>query len=113
MERLPTAIETVLFRVLQESLTNIHRHSGSLSADVHLEFDENLVSLQIKDRGRGMPAALVEKFQASGSGIGVGLAGMRERLNELGGRLELESDSQGTLVRGTIPLGPVAFTQEG
>ena len=112
MERLPTAIEIVLFRVLQESLTNIHRHSGSLSADVHLGFDENLVSLQIKDRGRGVPAALVEKFHASGSGTGVGLAGMRERVNELGGRLELESDSQGTLVRGTIPLGQVAFAQE-
>ena len=95
--------EVVLFRILQESLTNIHRHSGSSLADVHLRIDEGEVSLLIRDYGHGMPREILKQFQTTGQ-AGIGLAGMRERVNELDGVMEIRSDGQGTLVRVTIPV---------
>src|SRR5271154_714142 len=102
--RLPGSVEIVLFRVLQESLTNITKHAGSATVDVLLQLDENAISLSVRDYGRGISAARLAKMNGSGSDVGVGIAGMRERLNELGGRLEIESDSTGTLLKAFIPL---------
>jgi len=104
MDRLPDAIELTLFRVLQESLTNIHRHSGSPSAEIHFAIDAAEVSLQIRDHGRGMPQGLLDRSQNTGSEAGIGLLGMRERVNELGAHLEITSDTSGTVVNVTIPL---------
>jgi PAS domain S-box-containing protein len=105
--RLPLALEVVLFRVLQECLVNIHRHSGSSAAEIQFQIDEGEVSLLIRDYGRGMPAQVLEQFQKTGGHTGVGLSGMRERVNELSGSLEIRSDSQGTLVSATVPItGP-------
>jgi PAS domain S-box-containing protein len=104
LERLPDAAEVALFRVLQEALTNIHRHSESPAAEIHLEINDFEVSLQIRDHGRGIPPELLKRFQKTGGQIGVGLSGMRERVNELGGRLKIYSDSQGTLVSVTLPV---------
>lgn len=106
--RLDKSIETMVFRVLQESLTNIHRHSGTRSAEVALQCSDGQMVLTVKDHGRGMSQEVIDGFQASGSAGGVGLAGMRERINETGGRLVIESGNQGTLVRVTIPLRPDA-----
>jgi len=103
-ERLPAVVEVVLFRILQESLTNIHRHSGSSLADVHLRIDEGEVSLLVRDYGHGMPPEVLERFQKVGGQGGIGLSGMRERVNELNGVMEIRSDSQGTLVRVTVPI---------
>jgi signal transduction histidine kinase len=102
--RLPDAIELALFRVLQEALTNVHRHSGASAADVLVQQDAEEIILEIKDNGRGIPAEVLSHFRLTGAGTGVGIAGIRERVRELGGKLTLESDSRGTMVRVAVPL---------
>jgi two-component system, NarL family, sensor kinase len=102
--RLTDSVEIVLFRILQESLTNITKHAGSATVDVLLQFDENVISLSVRDYGKGIPVERLVKMKGSGSDVGVGIAGMRERLKELGGRLEIESDSTGTVLNALIPL---------
>ena len=104
MERLPDAVELALFRVLQEALTNVHRHSGASAADVMIRHDAEEVILEIKDNGCGIPEELLGYFHKTGSGMGVGIAGIRERVRELRGRLTLESGNTGTLVRVALPL---------
>ena len=102
--RLPGSVEIVLFRVLQESLTNITKHAGSATVDVLLEVEENVISLSVRDYGKGISAERLAKMNGSGSDAGVGIAGMRERLKELGGRLEIESDTTGTLLKASVPM---------
>jgi PAS domain S-box-containing protein len=104
LERLPNTIEIALFRVLQEALTNIHRHSESQEAEVHLRVAAREIWLRVRDRGRGIPRAVLEGFLKSGADSGVGLAGMRERVHELGGRLEIDCESQGTELSVSIPV---------
>ncbi len=101
--RLPKDIETALFRIVQESLTNIHRHSGSPTARIQLSREPTQVTLLVEDHGGGMPAAILQK-SSEGGWLGVGLAGMRERVEQLGGRLEIRSDSRGTQINVAIPL---------
>jgi signal transduction histidine kinase len=98
MPRLSHSVELALFRVLQECLTNIHRHSGSPRADVAVERTPGGVTLRIRDYGKGISPELLERFRASGSHAGVGLAGMRERAREQGGHLDIESNESGTTV---------------
>jgi two-component system NarL family sensor kinase len=104
LERLPANIEMTLFRVLQESLNNIHRHSESTRARVRLEYAAERVTLEVRDFGHGIQAERLERFRNSGTGVGVGLAGIRERVSELGGELEISSDEGGTTVKVSIPL---------
>jgi signal transduction histidine kinase len=101
--RLPSSVEIVLFRILQESLTNIVKHAGSATVDVLLQVDQNAISLSVRDYGKGISAERLTKMNGSGSDVGVGIAGMRERLKEIGGKLEVESDSTGTLLRASVP----------
>jgi signal transduction histidine kinase len=89
---------------LQESLTNIHRHSGSPRAEVSLNAYPDRVVLEVRDFGKGIPARLLDSFQTKGVSFGVGLAGMRERVRELGGRLEIQAKSPGSLVSVSLPL---------
>lgn len=103
MERLPRSVELALFRILQESLTNVHRHSGSPTVEIGIEVDAEIVSLVVRDAGRGIPQHVIEQFRESGT-AGIGLAGMRERLADLGGELRVQSDKKGTLLQATIPL---------
>ena len=103
LERLPDTAEVLLFRVLQEALTNIHRHSKSQQAEIHLRISDVEISLSVRDHGHGISSELLERIQKTGGATGVGLSGMRERVSELGGRLEIFSDDQGTLVRVTVP----------
>ncbi|MGH9682442.1 MAG: CHASE3 domain-containing protein [Candidatus Acidiferrales bacterium] len=102
--RMTRDVELALFRVLQESLTNIHRHSGSSSADISLESKRGNVILTITDHGAGIPASLLEKFRKSATGTGVGLAGMRERVTDLGGEMDVRSEGRGTTVKVTLPV---------
>jgi two-component system NarL family sensor kinase len=101
--RLPGAVELVLFRILQESLTNVHRHAHSPSVDVRVEASASEIRLDVNDHGQGMSPELLERFRANGGG-GVGLNSMRERISELGGRFEIASDSTGTRIQVAIPL---------
>jgi signal transduction histidine kinase len=103
-DRLPASVEIVLFRVLQESLTNITKHAGSATVDVLLQVDQDAILLSVRDYGKGISAERLAKMNGSGSDVGVGIAGMRERLKELGGRLEIVSDPAGTLLRASVPL---------
>ena len=107
-ERLPITIETALFRVLQESLTNVHRHSEALEVSIRFQYQAETVLLEIRDCGRGIPMERLTRLREASSETGVGLAGMRERLTELNGKLEIESDGHGTSVRAIVPLPVVA-----
>jgi PAS domain S-box-containing protein len=102
-ERLPQDYELCLFRVAQECLTNIHRHSGSLTAQLRLLRTDREIKLEVSDDGRGLNQETQSKF-ASGVALGVGLQGMRERARRLGGNLEIRSNGKGTTVIATIPL---------
>jgi signal transduction histidine kinase len=102
--RLPRPLELGLFRILQESLTNIHRHSKSTKAEVALKPSSEKVILQIKDHGKGIPQELLAAFRKKGTTFGVGLTGMRERVRELGGELDIQSSPTGTLISVTLPL---------
>jgi PAS domain S-box-containing protein len=104
-DRLSGDLELVLFRVLQESLTNVHRHSGSPTAMVRLLAEDRAVILQIIDHGEGIPSDNSEDSGRDGMGaLGVGLRGMSERVRQLHGVLELSSTQKGTTVTATIPL---------
>jgi PAS domain S-box-containing protein len=92
--RLPAELETAMFRIVQECLTNIHRHSGSSAASIVITRDTDNVTIEIRDRGKGMPTPVR---------AGVGIQGMRERVRQLGGQLEIESGSGGTRVTAIFP----------
>ena len=100
-------IEIALFRVLQESMTNVHRHSGAVQASVCFLRQNGAAILEVKDFGRGISAERLEQLRETSVETGVGLAGMRERMNELNGNLELESDEHGTTIRATVPLSAI------
>jgi two-component system NarL family sensor kinase len=103
--RLPRHVETAIFRVLQESLTNVHRHSGSAVAHVRLFNEAGKVILEVIDEGKGLPAQYsMESSRTAINALGVGLRGMEERMRQLGGELELVSSSRGTTVVATVPV---------
>ncbi|HEV2380416.1 MAG TPA: sensor histidine kinase [Terriglobia bacterium] len=102
--RLPYTLELMLFRILQESLTNVVRHSESQSVDVTLKLGKSEVELAVRDYGKGIAPELLKSFKANGQGGGIGLNSMRERTKESDGRFEIESNGQGTLVRVMFPV---------
>jgi PAS domain S-box-containing protein len=102
--RLPRDVELAVFRVLQESLTNVHRHSGSPTVHVRVAVNEGVVNVEVRDKGKGIPPELLkESSQDSMAVLGVGLRGMTERTRQLGGNLEVCSGTEGTTVRASIP----------
>jgi PAS domain S-box-containing protein len=102
--RLPRDVELAVFRILQESLTNVHRHSGSATAHVRVRMCNGAVSLEVQDEGKGIAAGTLERSREDGIGrLGVGLRGMSERTRQLGGSLEVSSTEQGATVRALIP----------
>jgi PAS domain S-box-containing protein len=103
--RLPRDVEVAVFRIFQESLTNIHRHSGSPTAQVRLWLEAGDVVLEVRDKGKGAPASVLEFSNDALGTLGVGLRGMRERVRQLGGRLELSSSEKGMTVRAVVPVG--------
>jgi signal transduction histidine kinase len=98
--RLPRDTEIALFRIVQESLINIHRHAGSKTAHIRLQRDAETLVLEIDDRGHGIPNASLEHIMSGGGGVGI--AGMSERMEQLGGSLEITSSDQGTTVRARL-----------
>jgi PAS domain S-box-containing protein len=99
LPRLPLDVETGLFRVVQQSLANIHRHSGSAVARIRLESNDKNFVLEVSDEGHGVPPHILRGFQDRTMFSGVGLPGMRERIVNLGGTMEIISSSEGTMIR--------------
>jgi len=97
-------VELTLFRIVQEALANIHRHSGGHEATIHLQQTEEGLTLIVSDNGHGMDTQTLEKVKSEGAALGVGIAGMKERLRQLGGQLEISSDGSGTIVTAALPL---------
>jgi two-component system, NarL family, sensor kinase len=98
--RLTSEMEIAIFRIVQECLTNIHRHSGSAAAEIRLRKEGNELMVQVRDNGKGIPEEKQRELTASGLGFG----GMRERLRQLGGTLEIQSDGAGTLVSAILKV---------
>jgi signal transduction histidine kinase len=110
--RLSDEFEIAIFRIVQECLTNIHRHSGSLTASIRLAVSPLEIMLEIRDEGKGIPRHKRSQV-ASGSLHGVGIRGMRERVLQLGGRVEINSNGQGTAVIARLPLASNSFSRPG
>jgi two-component system, NarL family, sensor kinase len=108
--RLPRDLELAIFRLVQESLTNIHRHSESKTAAIRLARKDETVSVEIQDEGKGIATERLEKILEGGSGVGI--SGMRERLRQFGGELQIESGKSGTRVSVSIPVVNT-FTESG
>jgi PAS domain S-box-containing protein len=102
--RLPDDVELAIFRIVQECLTNIHRHSGSTTAEIRIQQDNGRLRVEVRDNGRGIPEEKQRELVGSSRG-GVGFGGMRERLRPLGGTLEIHSNSNGTVVKATLAVG--------
>ncbi len=101
--RLSRDAELAVFRILQESLTNVHRHSESATANVRLGLEDGTVCLEVSDQGKGISPSALEPGSDSSNTLGVGLRGMLERMHQLGGLMELFSNGRGTTVRATLP----------
>jgi PAS domain S-box-containing protein len=102
--RLQQDLETAIFRIVQECLTNIHRHSGSQVARIRIGRSDGQVSLEVQDEGKGIPHEKRGAMDSEGT-PGVGIRGMRERLRQLGGTLEIKSNGRGTVVVARVPVG--------
>jgi signal transduction histidine kinase/PAS domain-containing protein len=101
IERLDRDYELSFFRIVQECLTNIHRHSGSRTASIRIIQDEEALVLDVRDKGKGIPAKRLSEIQSRGSGVGI--RGMRERVLQFSGAMTIESDSSGTRIHVVLP----------
>lgn len=110
IERLPREVEIALFRVLQETLTNVYRHAAARSVDVRIFCRDGHVMLRVADDGKGIPQEILARFRG-GAAPGIGLAGMRERLAEFDGQIRVESSIAGSVVEAMIPTGAGAETK--
>jgi PAS domain S-box-containing protein len=100
--RLSREMELVMFRLVQECLTNIHRHSGSKSAVIRIAREGENIFLEVRDEGKGISPERLAEIQAKGSGVG--MTGMRERVRQFGGHMSIESNGKGTIISFTLPL---------
>jgi signal transduction histidine kinase len=101
--RIPREMETAIFRLVQECLTNIHRHSRSSTAKIRLQRSNRDVVIQVEDKGKGIPPEKIDRMTSAGM-PGVGITGMKERVRQLGGTLEISSDHSGTTVVARLPI---------
>lgn len=101
--RLPRELETAVFRIVQECLTNVHRHSGSVIAQIRIARSQDAVHVAVADSGKGIPEEKQDELATAGT-PGVGITGMRERIRQLGGSLEIHSDDKGTRVAVLLPV---------
>lgn len=105
-QRFAPEMELSLFRVVQEALVNIHRHSGSTTASIRLDHTNGKVTLEVADQGKGIDPETLRLFHEGHSNLGVGISGMRERIRQLGGELLVESNHTGATVRALLPNIP-------
>jgi signal transduction histidine kinase len=111
--RLPPGVEVTLFRILQESLANIQRHSRASKADIILNFETDRVLLRICDHGVGISAEKLRELEERASYAGIGLAGMKQRAQEQGGSFRLSSSPNGTTIEVEVPTVPETHVVEG
>jgi signal transduction histidine kinase len=104
LDRLPGEVETVLFRVIQQSLANVHRHSSSPVARIVVKRGARKVTVKIADEGRGITPETLSGFRAGTKLVGVGMAGMRERVRRMAGQFDITSSKKGTTIQVTLPL---------
>jgi signal transduction histidine kinase len=104
MPRFSSELDTALFRIVQQSLANIHKHSGSKRAHIRLAIAGSNLVVEVSDEGRGISPAILSRFRESGRSPGVGISGMRERVVGLGGTFELKSDHCGTTIVVSVPI---------
>ena len=104
LPRFPTDVETAIFRIVQESLVNIHRHSGSRTAFISLRSNSDGAVLIVRDEGCGIAADILKNMEVCGANIGVGIGGMRERARQLGGSIKLRGAKPGTIVEVNLPV---------
>jgi signal transduction histidine kinase len=104
--RFSPEVETAVFRVIQQSLANIHRHSGSKVAHIRLNNHADRLEFEISDEGSGFPQEVLSKFTQNGQLPGVGISGMRERINSLHGTFDIASHAKGTTIAVKIPAQP-------
>ena len=100
--RLPSDMELAIFRLVQECLTNIHRHSGSKTALIRVTRDEDSIRTEVRDQGKGMSPERLMEIQSHGSGVGI--TGIRERIRQFHGEMRIESNGSGTSVIVSIPM---------
>jgi signal transduction histidine kinase len=108
--RLTPALEMVIFRVVQEALTNIHRHSRSKTATIRLTQNRTTVAVEIEDRGKGIAAEKLVEIHSHGSGVGI--RGMRERVRLAKGEMRIESNEKGTRISVAFPVSEGSFVEE-
>jgi signal transduction histidine kinase len=108
--RLSPDVETAIFRIVQECLINIHRHSGSPTAAIKIDWADGYVQLEVKDHGKGISPELCDRMESGGT-VGVGVRGMRERASQLGGSLTIISDGEGRGTRVVVHLPAMEVDQ--
>ncbi|HKV81234.1 MAG TPA: sensor histidine kinase [Candidatus Sulfotelmatobacter sp.] len=109
--RVPREMETAVFRLVQECLTNIHRHSGSATAKIRLHRSKHEVVLEVEDKGKGIPTEKLDRMTSVGT-PGVGITGMKERVRQLGGTLEINSGSTGTRIVACLPISETSSKED-
>jgi signal transduction histidine kinase len=108
--RLPRDMELVVFRLVQECLTNIHRHAGSKMASIRIGREASQVTVEVRDQGNGMSPQRLSEVQSGASGVGI--RGIRERLRQFKGEMKIESDSSGTRIFVTVPVPKTAIPED-
>jgi signal transduction histidine kinase len=106
--RLSSDMETGVFRVIQQSLANVHRHSGSLVACLRVKTDGESVTIEIQDEGCGIPSEILKGFYSGTRLAGVGIAGMRERIEGMDGQFDIRSSESGTTIQVRLPFQQAA-----
>ena len=104
LPRLPVEVETTLFRIVQESLTNIYRHASTEKAHIRIMHDPMQISLEVRDEGCGLPPEMQHIAAVNPGRLGIGIVSMQERVRQLQGEFIIDTSSQGTAIRVSIPL---------